>query len=67
MASLVKEDTLPFQLWPLEIDKQRHSKTRSLQIVNALRQMLVGEVVDVFSDLFFNTRSATYSPTYCLL
>lgn len=49
MASLVKEDTLPFQLWPLEIDKQRHSKTRSLQIVNALRQMLVGEAVDVFS------------------
>jgi hypothetical protein len=44
-ALRVQEDALPLHFGSLEIDEQGYSETGGLQIVDALRQMLVGKAV----------------------
>ena len=43
MQLLVEEDALPFDPGFLEIDEHSDAKTGGLQVVDALRQMLVGK------------------------
>ena len=56
-ALLVQENALPLHPGFLEIDEQSYAQTRGLQVIDALRQMLVGKVVHALQfheELFLN-------------
>jgi len=54
----------------LEVHEQCDSKPCGLEIADALRQVLIGEMIDAFISMmscFSTTRSAILSPTFVLI
>src|SRR6266542_5689989 len=49
--SEIVDDPAPFHFWPAEIDQQREVESGGLQIVDTLRQVLIGKILHAF-DLY---------------